>query len=82
MEDFFTKEELKAPNVNVYGRVPKGNECIKENTRSLDQDKISNIKRIVLEYVEDDAKIKLAVWKCCITAMNQKMSAIRKQNYN
>jgi len=54
MLEFFTREELVAPNVNVLGRVTKGNEWNQENTRSLDTNIISNTKRIVVEYVEGD----------------------------
>jgi len=82
MLEFFTREELVAPNVNVLGRVTKGNEGNQENTRSLDTNIISDIKRIVVEYVEGDSNLKRAVWKCCITALNQKMGALRKNNNN
>ena len=82
MLEFFTTEELVAPNVNVLGRVPRGNEGNQENTRSLDVNTVSNIKRLVTSYVEGDRNVKRAVWKNCVTAMNQKMAVLRRNNNN
>jgi hypothetical protein len=82
MLEFFTMEELIAPNVNVLGRVQRGNEGNQENTRSLDVNTVSNIKRIVISYVEGDMNVKRAVWKNCVTAMNQKMAVLRRNNNN
>ena len=77
MVEFFTNAELTNPNCNVRGLSTKGNN--RENMVRLDPTKIMNIRIAVLGYVEGSSAVKEAVWKDCITAMNQKMSRLKKE---
>lgn len=79
MVEFFSNTELTNPNCNVRGKVSKGNEKNKENTVRLDANKILNIKSKVLGYVEGSGQVKEAIWKDCITAMNQRMAFLKKE---
>jgi len=77
--EFFNENTLNQENVNVLGRVSKGNETNLKNVVPLDQNLIKNIKRIVLDYVEGSASVKEATWHDCIAAMNAKIAQLRKK---
>lgn len=78
MLEFFSNSELTNPNCNVRGRLSNGSEKNKENMVRLDATKLLNIKTKVLGYVEGSGAVKEAIWKSCVTAMNQKMSWLKK----
>ena len=76
MTEFFTNDELTDQSINVLGRSANG--YTNENLKGLDPVKMTSIKRTVLGYVDGSNKIKEEVWKCCIKAMNKKMSLLKK----
>ena len=77
MLEFFTNTELTNPNCNVRGKLSNGSAKNKENMVRLDATKIMNIKIKVLGYVEGSSEVKEAIWKNCVTAMNQKMTSLK-----
>ncbi len=77
--EFFSEDTLNRENVNVLGRVSKGNEANLTNMVSLDQNLIKNIKRLVLDHVEGPTRVKEETWHDCIAAMNAKIAQLRKR---
>jgi hypothetical protein len=70
---------LNRENLNVLGRVSKGNEANLTNIVPLDQNLIKKIKILVFDYVWGPTRVKKETWHDCIAAMNAKIANLRKK---
>ena len=71
---FFTIDELKQPNTNVYGRVQRGESAVKV---PLNPEYVNKIEKIVKAYTDGDQKAKNLAWKTAVTSVNQHMAYLR-----
>ena len=73
---FFTANELRVDNLNVYGKTMRGN---KDEKVSLDPERVGFIKERVYNRLNGDEKFKKTIWNGCISAMNKKIGEIRSR---